>query len=59
MFKSVREKLKKPKSVKPKKISYQEFQKITKSQIKEVLYEYTDYNILDKKLANYWLSTFD
>jgi len=51
MFESVREKLKKPKSVKPKKISYQEFQEITKSQIKEVLYEDTDYNAYALKIA--------
>ena len=41
---SIKEKLKKPKAIKPKRISYQEFQKITKNQIKEVLFENTDYN---------------
>ena len=50
MVDSIRKKLKKPKSVKPKKISYQEFQEITKSQIKEVLYEDVDYNIFAKQI---------
>ncbi len=44
MVDSIKEKLKKPKAIKPKKIPYQEFQRITKNQIKEVLFENTDYN---------------
>lgn len=50
MVDSIREKLKKPKSVSPKRISYQEFQEITKSQIKEVLYEDTDYNAYAREI---------
>ncbi len=50
MIDSIREKLKKPKSVNPKRISYQEFQEITKSQIKEVLYEDTNYNTFAKEI---------
>ena len=44
MVESIREKLRKPKTVKPKRISYQEFKQITKEQIKEALFENTDYN---------------
>jgi len=51
MIDSFREKLRKPKAVKPVKISYQEFQEITKNQIKEVLFEDTDYNAYAKEIA--------
>ncbi|NPA53861.1 MAG: hypothetical protein GXO21_04265 [Aquificae bacterium] len=51
MVDSIKEKLKKPKAVKPKKISYQEFQEIAKSQIREVLHEDTDYNTYALKIA--------
>jgi len=51
MIDSIREKLKKPKAIKPKRISYQEFQEITKSQIKEVLFENTDYNAYALEIA--------
>jgi len=50
MVDSIREKLRKPKSVSPKRISYQEFQEITKSQIKEVLYEDINYNTFAKEI---------
>lgn len=51
MVDSFKEKLRKPKSVKPARISYQEFQEITKNQIKEVLFEDTDYNAYAKEIA--------
>lgn len=51
MVDSIKEKLKKPKAIKPKKIPYQEFQRITKSQIKEVLFENTDYNAYALEIA--------
>ncbi|RUM62066.1 MAG: hypothetical protein DSY59_00885 [Persephonella sp.] len=44
MIDSIKEKLKKPKSIKPKKISYKEFQKITKGEIKNSLHKIIDYN---------------
>ena len=44
MIDSIKEKLKKPKSIKPKKISYKEFQKITKGEIKNSLHKTIDYN---------------
>ena len=50
MVDSIREKLRKPKSVSPKRISYQEFQEITKSQIKEVLHEDINYNTFAKEI---------
>ena len=50
MVDSIREKLKKPKSVSPKRIGYQEFQEMTKSQIKEVLHEDTDYNAYAREI---------
>jgi len=50
MVDSIREKLKKPKSVSPKRISYQEFQEMTKSQIREVLCEDTDYNAYAREI---------
>ena len=51
MIDSIKEKLKKPKAIKPKKIPYQEFQRITKNQIKEVLFENTDYNAYALEIA--------
>ena len=51
MIDSIKEKLKKPKAIKPERITYQEFQKITKSQIKEVLFEDTDYNAYALEIA--------
>jgi len=50
MVDSIREKLRKPKSVSPKRISYQEFQEITKGQIKEVLHEDTNYNAYAREI---------
>ncbi|GAB6073306.1 hypothetical protein JCM14244_16890 [Venenivibrio stagnispumantis] len=43
---SLKEKLKKPKSVKPQRISYQEFKEIVKDEIKEALHKDVDYNLL-------------
>jgi hypothetical protein len=51
MVESIKEKLRKPKAVNPVKISYQEFQEITKNQIKEVLHEDTDYNAYALEIA--------
>ena len=51
MVDSIREKLKKPKSTKTERISYQEFQKLAKEQVKEVLYEDTDYNAYALEIA--------
>lgn len=51
MEESIREKLRKPKSVKPQRISYQTFQEITKNQIKDVLFEDTDYNTYALEIA--------
>jgi len=51
MIDSIREKLKKPKAIKPKRVPYQEFQEITKNQIKEVLFEDTDYNAYALNIA--------
>jgi len=51
MIDSIKKKLKKPKDIKPERITYQEFQKITKSQIKEVLFEDTDYNAYALEIA--------
>ena len=48
---SIKEKLKKPKSIKIERISYQEFQKLAKEQVKEVLYEDTDYNAYALEIA--------
>ena len=48
---SIKEKLKKPKSIKTNRISYQEFQKLAKNQVKEVLYEDTDYNAYALEIA--------
>ena len=50
MVDSIKEKLRKPKSMSPKRISYQEFQEITKNQIKEVLHEGTDYNAYAREI---------
>ena len=50
MIESIKAKLRKPKAVNPPKISYQEFQKITKGEIIEVLYEDTDYNNYAKEI---------
>ena len=50
MIDSIREKLRKPKSVSPKRISYREFQDITRGQIKEVLHEDTDYNAYAREI---------
>ena len=51
MIDSIKKNLKKPKAIKPERITYQEFQKITKSQIKEVLFEDTDYNAYALEIA--------
>lgn len=48
---SIKEKLKKPKAVKPERISYQEFQKITKNQIKHALFKDIDYNTYALEIA--------
>ncbi|WP_029523545.1 hypothetical protein [Persephonella sp. KM09-Lau-8] len=50
MVDSIREKLRKPKSESPKRISYREFQEITRGQIKEVLHEDTDYDAYAREI---------
>jgi len=51
MVDSLKDKLKKPKSVKPQRMSYQEFKELVKDEIKEALHKDVDYNFLALEIA--------
>jgi len=51
MLDSLKDKLKKPKSVKPERMSYQEFKEMVKDEIQSALHKDTDYNSLALEIA--------
>jgi len=51
MIDSMREKLKKPKSISPPRMSYQEFKEMVKDEIKDALHKGVDYNMLAEEVA--------